>query len=133
MQNHHSRGSSMSSCTVLLEPTVMFIHLQRSNELLDKFLVGFSIYTGFKKQRSNYSTPRSGTPHAYFLWMQRSFSVNMWVFSSPCLVVLAIYVTTEVEPCFVCKKHSLSTYSTDMDGQDRFSPLLQQSCQLLHM
>jgi hypothetical protein len=39
----------MSSCTVLLEPTVMFIHLQQWDELLDKFLVGFSIYTGLKK------------------------------------------------------------------------------------
>jgi len=30
-------------------------------------------------------------------------------------------------------QHSLSTDSTDTDGQDRFSPLLQQSCQLLHV
>jgi len=105
MQNLHSRGSSMSSCTVLLEPKVTFIHLQQCDELLDKFLVGFSIYTGFKKQRSSYSTPRNGTQHAYFLWMQSSFSVIMWVFSSPCLVVLAIYETTKVEPRFVCKKH----------------------------
>jgi len=30
-------------------------------------------------------------------------------------------------------QHSLSTDSTDTDGQDRFSPLLQQSFQLLHM
>jgi len=43
MQNVHSRGSSMSSCTVLLEPTVTFSHLQQCDELLDKFLVGFSI------------------------------------------------------------------------------------------
>jgi len=105
MQNLHSRGSSMSSCTVLLEPTVTFIHLQQCDELLDKFLVGLSIYSGFKKQRSNYSTPRNGTPHTYFLWMQSSFSVIMWVFSSPCLAVLASYVTTKVEPRFICKKH----------------------------
>jgi hypothetical protein len=91
----------MGGCTVLLEPTVTFIHLQQCDELVDKFLVGFSIYTGFKKQRSNYSTPRNGTTHAYFLW---SFGVIMWVFSSPCLVVLAIYVTTKVEPRFVCKR-----------------------------
>jgi len=95
----------MSSCTVLLEPTVTFIHLQQCDELLDKFLEGFSIYTGFKKQRSNYSITRNGKPHAYFLWMQKSFSVIMWVFSSPRSVVLAIYVTTEVEPRFVYKKH----------------------------
>ena len=88
MQKHHSRGSGMSSCTALLEPTVTFIHLQQCDELCDKFLVGFSIYTGFKKQRSNYSTPRNGTPHAYCLWMHRSFSVIIWVFISPCLVVL---------------------------------------------
>jgi hypothetical protein len=50
-------------------------------------------------------TPRNGTPHACFLWMQSSFSVIMFVFSSPCSVVLAIYVTTKVESCFVCKKH----------------------------
>jgi hypothetical protein len=73
--------------------------------LLDKFLKGFSIYTGFKKQRSNYSTPRNGISHAYFFWMQRSFSEIKWGFSSPCSVVLAIYVTTKVEPRFVCKKH----------------------------
>jgi len=30
-------------------------------------------------------------------------------------------------------QHSLSTDSTDTDGQDQFSPLLQQSCQLLHL
>ena len=104
MQNHHSRGSCMSSCTVFLEPTVTFIHLQQCDEFLAKFLVGFSIYTGFKKQRSNYSTPRNGKPHAYFLWMQRSFGVIMRVLSSLFSVVLAIYVTTEVERLFVCKK-----------------------------
>ena len=104
MQNHHSRGSSMNTCTVLLEPTVTFIHLQQCDELLDKFLVGFSIYTGFKKQRSNYSMPQNGTTRAYFLWMQRSSSVIMWVFNSSCSVVLAIYVTTEVEPRFFYKK-----------------------------
>ena len=94
MQNHHtrSRGSSMSSCTVLLEPTITFIHLQQCDEFLDKFFLGFSIYTGFKKQRSNYSTPRNGTPQPYFLWMQRSFSVIMWVFRSPCSVVLWNFV-----------------------------------------
>jgi hypothetical protein len=73
--------------------------------LLDKFLVGFSIYTGFKKQMSSYSAPQNGTPHTYFLWMQRSFSEIMWLFSSPCSVGLAIYVTAMVEPWFVCKKH----------------------------
>jgi len=57
----------MSSCTVLLEPTVTFIHLQQCDELLDKFLVGFSIYTGFKIQRSNYSTPQNGTPRLFFV------------------------------------------------------------------
>ena len=41
----------MSSCAVLLEPTVTFIHLQQCDELLDKFLVGFSIYTGFQKTK----------------------------------------------------------------------------------
>ena len=56
----------MSSCTVLLELTFTFIHLQQCDELLDKFLVGFSIYTGFKTQRFNYLTPRNVTPHAYF-------------------------------------------------------------------
>jgi len=30
-------------------------------------------------------------------------------------------------------QYSLSTDSTDTDGQDRFSPLLQRSCQLLYM
>ena len=76
MQNHHSRGSSMGGCTVLLEPTVKFIHLQQCDELLDKFLVGFSIYTGFKKQRSNYSTPRNGTPHTYFFVDAKVFRCN---------------------------------------------------------
>jgi len=74
----------MSSCTVLLEPTVTFIRLQQCDELLYKFSVRFSIDTGFKKQRPSYSTPRNGTSRAYFLWMQRSFSVIMWVFISPC-------------------------------------------------
>ena len=105
MQNHHSRDSSMSSCTLLLEPIITFIHLQQCDEFLDKFLVGFSIYTGLKELSSNYSTHRNGKHHAHFLWMQRSFSVNMRVFNSPCSVVSAIYVTTEVEPRFVCEKH----------------------------
>jgi len=30
-------------------------------------------------------------------------------------------------------QHSSEAESTDTDGQDRFSPFLQQSCQLLHM
>jgi hypothetical protein len=94
----------MSSRTVLMEPTVTLIHFQQCDEFFGKFLVGFSIYTGFKKQRSNYSTPRNGTPRAYILWMQRTFSAIMWVFSSPCSVVLVIYVPAEVEPRFVCKK-----------------------------
>jgi hypothetical protein len=50
MQILNTSDSSMSSCTVLLEPTVTFIHLQRFDELLDKFLVGFSIYTGLKER-----------------------------------------------------------------------------------
>jgi hypothetical protein len=50
--------------------------LQQCDELLDKFLVGFNIYTGFKKQRSNYSTPRNGTLHAYFFVDAKEFQCN---------------------------------------------------------
>jgi len=66
----------MSSCIVLLEPTVTVIHLQQRDELLDTFLVGFSICTGFKKQGSNYSTPRNGTPHAYLFVDAKEFQCN---------------------------------------------------------
>jgi hypothetical protein len=50
--------------------------LQQYNEFLDKFLVGFSIYTGFKKQRSDNSAPQNGTPHAYFFVDAKEFQCN---------------------------------------------------------
>jgi hypothetical protein len=90
---------------VFLEPTVTFIHLQQSDELLDKFVVGFSIYTGLKNKGTIIRRLEMAHHTTVFFVDAKNFQCNYVGVSSPLSVVLAIYETTEVEPRFVCKTH----------------------------